>query len=276
MAYLVNIMKGFLIGIGKILPGVSGAMLAMSFGVYDQAIHALRHYRDNIVKHTLFLGSLAIGIVIAIVCFSHVVYFALEHYYLTTMLLFIGLILGGIPSIYHKMGKDVLHLRYFIVFGLAFFFVFFLSKFQITEGQLQTSSPTIMFLMMLLIGLIDAFTMVIPGISGTSVLMILGLYPIYLSMLQKIGNLSLVFSSMGTFFPYGVGLIVGILIMVFVMDYLLNYHYSISYCGILGFSISSLLFLFLETLSRNYTVTDIVAGLMCLIVGYYLGHKFDS
>lgn len=73
MAYLVNIMKGFLIGIGKILPGVSGAMLAMSFGVYDQAIHALRHYRDNIVKHTLFLGSLAIGIVIAIVCFSHVV-----------------------------------------------------------------------------------------------------------------------------------------------------------------------------------------------------------
>ena len=46
--------------------------------------------------------------------------------------------------------------------------------------------------------------------------------------------------------------------------------------GILGFSLSSLLYLFLETLSRNYTVTDIVAGLMCLVVGYIFGHKFDS
>lgn len=276
MAYFLDVVKGCFIGIGKILPGVSGAMLAMSFGVYDQAIHAIRHYRKDIIKNTLFLGSLAIGILFAMVCCSHLVSFALEHYYLTTMLLFIGLILGGIPSIYHKMDKDIFHPSYFIVFLLSFFFVFFLSRFQMIDTQLQTSSPTMMFLLMLAIGLIDAFTMVIPGISGMALFMILGLYPTYLNMIQKIGNISFVFHSMGTYFPYVIGLLFGILFMVWMMDYLLNKHYKITYCGILGFSLSSLLYLFLETLSRNYTVTDIVAGLMCLVVGYIFGHKFDS
>lgn len=276
MAYFIDVVKGCLIGIGKILPGVSGAMIAMSFGVYDQAIHAMRHFRKDIFKNTLFLGSLALGIIFAMVCCSHVVSFFLEHYYLTTMLLFIGLILGGIPSIYHKMEKDIFHSSYLVVFVFSFLFVFFLSKFQMTDTQLQTGSPTMMFLLMLLIGLIDAFTMVIPGISGTAVFMMLDLYPIYLTFIQKIGDLSFVFHSMGSFFPYVIGLLLGILSMVWIMDYLLNKHYKITYCGILGFSLSSLLYLFLETLSRNYTVTDIVAGLMCLVVGYIFGHKFDS
>ena len=276
MAYFIDIVKGCFIGIGKILPGVSGAMIAMSFGIYDQAIHALRHYRKDILKNTFFLGSLALGIILAMVCCSHLVSFCLEHYYLTTMLLFIGLILGGIPSIYHKMEKDIFHISYLFVFFLSFSFVFCLSKFQLSDAQLQTGSPTIMFLLMLLIGFIDAITMVIPGISGTAVFMILGLYPMYLSLIQKIGNLSFILQSMGTFFPYGIGLLFGIFMMVWLMDYLLNKHYKITYCGILGFSISSLLYLFLETLSRNYTVTDIVAGLMCLVVGYILGHKFDT
>ena len=276
MAYMINIIKGCFIGIGKILPGVSGAMIAMSFGIYDQAIHALRHYQKDILKNTLFLGSLALGIIFAMVCCSHVVSFCLEHYYLTTMLLFIGLILGGIPSIYHKMEKDIVHVSYLLIFFISFLFVFCLSKFQITDIQLQIESPTMMFLYMLLIGLIDAFTMVIPGISGTAVFMILGLYPMYLSFIQNIGNFSYIIQSMGTFFPYGVGLLFGIVVMVWIMDYLLNKHYKITYCGILGFSTSSLLYLFLETLSRNYTITDIVAGLMCLVVGYIFGHKFDG
>lgn len=275
MTYIIYCVKGFFIGIAKLLPGVSGAMLAMSLGLYEQAIHAIRHFFDDVKSHTLFLGSIGIGVVISIIFFSHVIEFMLNRYYLTTMLLFIGLILGGIPSIYKKARESTLTIWQPIIFVIAFLFVFMLTKLEVPSSDLSIMKPATSFLLMVVVGLIDAFTMVIPGISGTAVFMILGLYPIFLSMLQKLGSLSMILSSLGTFFPYGVGLLVGILLSVFIMDHLFRKHQATTYYGILGFSISSLLFLFFETLMKNYTVTDVVAGLMCLLVGYYFGHKFE-
>lgn len=275
MAYLIYLVKGFFIGIAKILPGVSGAMLAMSFGVYDDAIHAIRHYRQDLLKNTFFLGSLGIGVITAMVCFSHVVSFALNHYYLTTMLLFIGLILGGMTGLYKKVSHHHIRIQHIFVFMICCLFILWIRKFQIHESALEIISPFKMFIYMIMIGFIDAITMIIPGISGTAIFMILGFYPLFLSMIQKLGSISSILNSMGTFFPYGLGLFLGILIAVWIMDYLLNRHHEVTYYGILGLSSSSILFLFFETLSKNYTVTDIVAGLMCLVIGYYLGHKFE-
>lgn len=276
MAYIIHFIKGFFIGIAKIIPGVSGAMLAMSFGVYDQSIYALRHLKENFLKNIFFLGSLGLGVLIAILCFSHMIAYLLEEYYLTTMLLFIGLILSGIPSVYRKIEVPFFRPRFLIPFLCAFSFVFLLSHFEFSTSAIHTSSPGMMFLFMLGIGIIDAATMIIPGISGTAIFMILGVYPFFLSMIQKLSDLSHIYSSMGTFGPYGIGLILGIITTVYIMEYLLKNHYQTTYCAILGFSLSSLFFLFLDTLLRNYTVTDIVAGLMCLVVGYYFGNKFEN
>lgn len=275
MTYITYCIKGFFIGIAKLLPGVSGAMLAMSLGLYEQAIHAIRYFFKDIKKNTLFLGSIGIGVIVSIIFFSHVIEFMLTRYYLTTMLLFIGLILGGIPSIYKKTKESSFTIWQPIMFLLAFLFVFVLTKFEVPQSDLMGMKPATSFMLMVVIGMIDAVTMVVPGISGTAVFMILGLYPIFLSMLQKLGSISMIISSFGTFFPYGVGLFVGILCSVFLMDHLFRKHQATTYYGILGFSLSSLLFLFFETLMKNYTVTDVVAGLMCLVVGYYFGHKFE-
>ena len=91
--------KGIIIGIGKIIPGVSGSMLAVSMGLYENLIYSVNNFFDNPKKNFFFLTKLAIGVLIGIVLFSNIIKYFLEEYYIYTMTLFIGLILGGIITI---------------------------------------------------------------------------------------------------------------------------------------------------------------------------------
>ena len=90
--------KGFIIGIAKIIPGVSGAMIAVSFSIYDKLIDAITHFFDDWKKNIKFLLVFGGGIVLSIVCFSNIVRYFIGNYYFVTMMLFIGLIVGGTYS----------------------------------------------------------------------------------------------------------------------------------------------------------------------------------
>ena len=96
---LILILKGIIIGAGKIIPGVSGGMLAITLNVYDKGIKAISDFFKDIKGNLIFLSTIGIGILISIISVSKVIKYALDLYYLPTMLLFIGLIIGGIPSI---------------------------------------------------------------------------------------------------------------------------------------------------------------------------------
>ena len=97
------ILYGFIIGIGKILPGVSGAVLAISLGVYEESIRALNNLFNK--KSIQYLTLLSIGMGISIVFFSNVVLYFVNNYYFWTMLLFIGLIIGGLKEILVELKK---------------------------------------------------------------------------------------------------------------------------------------------------------------------------
>ena len=103
---MINFIKGFVIGIGKIVPGVSGAMLAISLGVYDKAIYYICNFKNDIKNSFKYLFPLGVGIIISIVLFSKVISLCLNKYYVITMLFFIGLIIGGIPDILNKVNKN--------------------------------------------------------------------------------------------------------------------------------------------------------------------------
>lgn len=92
MSNIVLIIKGLIIGFAKVMPGVSGAILAISMGVYDKGINAITRFFDNIKENTKFLFFIGIGIIIAIMLGSNIVYFLLNNYYVITMLFFMGLI----------------------------------------------------------------------------------------------------------------------------------------------------------------------------------------
>ena len=94
--------KGLIIGIGKIIPGVSGLVIAISFGLYEKGIDAINNYFGNVKENTKFLLVLGSGILLSIILMSNLIKILLNKYYFLTMLLFIGLISGGIPSLFSK------------------------------------------------------------------------------------------------------------------------------------------------------------------------------
>ena len=115
---MINILKGFIIGIGKIIPGVSGAILAISMGVYDKSIYYINNFKDNKKDSIKYLLPLSIGIIISIIFFSKIISYLLDKYYIITMLLFVGLIIGTITSITKEINKKDYYLTIisFIIF----------------------------------------------------------------------------------------------------------------------------------------------------------------
>jgi len=117
---LKNILKGFIIGIGKIIPGVSGSMLAISMGVYERALKIISDVRKSKLSDFIFLLTLVIGVFIGISLFSKGVKWVLSVCYLPTMLLFVGLILGGTPDVVKEMTCDtkggIVKIKYIVVF----------------------------------------------------------------------------------------------------------------------------------------------------------------
>lgn len=259
---IILILKGIIIGIAKVIPGVSGAMLAISLNVYEEAVRIVSNpfkYKKEI-KKILFLG---IGIVISIVFFSNVVKYSLENYYLPTMLLFVGLIVGTISEITSNLNKKVTY-KNIILFTLSMLVVFGLSIVSKNNGDYNTN-----FLGLINIGLLDAATTVIPGISGTAVMMIVGCYDGYLTMISDILN------HIQPLIIYGISFLIFCLLFAKMMNYLFKKQKQNTYLVIMGFMVSSIIVLFQKTMTTNYSVPELLISLILLVIGYSISKKFN-
>ena len=124
------ILQGFIVGIGKIIPGVSGAMLAMFMGIYEDLMEAITKFFDDKKRHFLLLLNFGIGLFLAIVLFSKVILFLLNHYYEETIYLFLGLIMGTVLRFkksvsFRGKNKYIFFFALLLMFLLPFFFFFF-------------------------------------------------------------------------------------------------------------------------------------------------------
>ena len=248
-----NIFKGFIIGIGKIIPGVSGSMLAISMGVYERALKIISNVKKSRASDFIFLLTLVIGVFIGISLFSKCVKWVLFACYLPTMLLFIGLILGGVSDIVKEMrcgnkGK-IVNGKYIVVFILAFLFSYLITKLgadtfsfgNFEDGVNFTNIDNIWVLfrnvfLFFVIGLLEAFSSIVPGISGTAIFMSLGCYDLLLSFYANIFNPS--FWLFGIFFFIGV--VAGILILAKVITFLFTKYKVVTYWAIFGFMLASI------------------------------------
>ena len=119
--------KGFLIGVANIIPGVSGGTLAITLGIYEKLIGAISHFFKNLKENIKFIMPIGIGAVLSILLLSRVISFCLDKYTLATILFFIGLILGGIPLLNKKIKGHYKNVSNIIIFLLSFGFVIALS-----------------------------------------------------------------------------------------------------------------------------------------------------
>ena len=118
--------------------------------------------------------------------------------------------------------------------------------------------------------------MVIPGISGTAIMMLLGYYEVVINMISNLSNITVTLSNLNTILPFGFGLVFGIIYVSKLMNYLLNKHEVKTYYAIFGLILSSIVVMFIQTFKNNYNVFDIIIGIILLILGYFISKKLET
>lgn len=266
MKYLILMCKGFIIGIAKIIPGVSGAIIAISFGVYERLINILSKPLQIKFNDLKFLSFLLIGAALGVGILCKSVKWCLDTYYLPTMLLFAGLIIGGVPEITHEIKKERFNWKIGLVFCLCFTFLYF--SINIHGSNSNYSGGIVYFL----IGVIESLTTIIPGISGTAIFMALGWYDTLLTIFEKMANFSINFM---TLFLFISGLIISTIIISKVITWLFNNHKTLAYTGVLGFMCSSLVIMFEDAFSYSFSMYELIIGIGLFILGIFITIKIN-
>lgn len=260
------ILKGFLIGICKIIPGVSGGMVAISLGLYDKGVKAISKFFKDPRKNALFLIQIGIGLILGLLVFSKIIDFFLTKYYLPTMLLFLGLILGGLPSLFKKVAKT--SKKNYIITFIALLLVLCLGFVKKTN---EISEMTI--LTSIVVGSLETAATVVPGLSGSALLMLFGLYKPFIALLSNLTDFNYLVSHLGVVIPFGLSLIVSALLLVKLMDYLLEKHESKTYYAIIGLMLGSIILVFKETLASSFSPLEVIIGLGLGVGGYFLAGR---
>lgn len=265
-----NFLKGIIIGIAKIIPGLSGAVLMISFNLYDKALEAITHFFEKPKKNFVFLFTLGLGIVIGIVLFSKVISFLMMRYYLYTTALFLGLIMGGIPVI----GKRVSLKKNIALIMISFLIVTGLSCMGGNEDYVLKNTY-VDFLVFFGAGLLEAVGTVLPGISSTALLMLMGVYNHYLTILSGALNIGYLLDTLGFILPFSLGMVIGIIGISILVNYLFNHHKEQTFACILGVSISSIISLGSTLIPYIKGATSILISLIMLGIGYLVTNRLD-
>lgn len=275
--YIILAIKGFFLGIANIIPGVSGGTLALTLGIYQDLIGAISHFFKNLKKNLKLLIPLGIGMIVAILLGSKVISYCLDKFPFPTTLFFIGLIVGGIPLLTKKVKGKKLKPLNLAVFLLTFSIVMIMTFLNAGNNTVDLSEISfIQTILLLIVGMVAAATMVIPGVSGSFVLMLLGYYKPIVSTIGNLTDFSLLGHNILVLAPFGVGVLIGIILIAKLIEYLLKKHEIPTYYGILGFVISSVLGLGIGLTGVTTTTLQVLTGLMLFVIAFVVGYKLGD
>ncbi len=257
------LIKGYIIGLAKIIPGVSGALLAISLNVYKQSLEAITHFFNKTKDNIKLLLPLGIGIIFAIITGSKAVLYCLDKAYVITMILFIGLILGGIPNIYHKANHSKVG---YIITIISLLVILSLGLIHQNQPYVIQNTPTDLIIY-LTSGVIDALGTVIPGVSSTALLMLYGSYNVIMTAISMVDLFILTY--------YGIGMLIGIITISIIMNYLFNHYQEQTYSSILGIVLSSIILLLAKVIPNISNIQELIIGIPLLVLGTIISHKLD-
>ena len=282
---ILLVIKGFIMGIANIIPGVSGGTLALILGIYEDFIGAISHFFSNLKKNICFLIPIAIGMLLAIASLSRVIDYSYKHFPIPTSLFFVGLVLGGIPMWVGKVRgkKEVKQASSYVIFALTFLLVMVMacSDFIFGEG-LKVSFANmglVQYLLLFIVGVVTAATMVIPGVSGSLVLMLLGYYYPVLTVIKECTKLQNLGSNIIILGVFGVGVLLGIVLISKLIEFLFQKYETKTYFGVLGFIVASVLAIPISTLLSikvTFSVIQILIGIVFLVIGSIISYKLGG
>ena len=261
MNYVMLFLKGIIVGVANVIPGVSGGTIAVVLHIFDRMIDAINHFTKDIKKHLLFLLPLLAGAGVGVLAFSVLIDYTLTNYSLPTCGFFAGLVAGSLPLIYgmakskRPVGKT--NKNYAVYTLLAFALVIFLSTLKTAEGGTAVVGAVSTGLMLKAFfgGAIACAAMIVPGISGSFMLVLLGLYNVVIGYVALVKDFLLTFdmailvSIIKFCAPLGIGMIIGAILISKAIEFLMAKYHTETYYVILGLIFGSLIGIFLDPIA---------------------------
>ena len=243
MQYILLTLKGIAIGAANVVPGVSGATLAVIFRVYDKLIESINNIFKDMKKSLKFLIPLGIGMAVGILALGSVLDFFLQRFSLQSGAFIAGLMAGSIPFI-HKMAlsKDKKKSYSYAVAVAAAIIIILLSIFVPAHDVYVDVQFSIGLVALLFAGgVLSAGALMFPGISGAMVLILLGIFPVAIHTISLIReylmtpfDFTLLTPILIVVVPIGLGLVVGVLLTSRLIAFLLEKHHGTTYFAIIG------------------------------------------
>jgi len=232
----VRIIKGFIIGASMLVPGASGGTMAIILGIYDELIHAVSTLRQNVKQNIILLATYTMAGILGILLFSRPMLAAVTLWNKPMLFLFLGAILGSVPPLYRKVKVSrIKPINLLFAFIGAFLGI---CTMYLPEGvfQLNESFNLYNFSMLVLAGLIIAVALILPGISASYILLMLGMYDLTLIAIKEFNLIYLV--------PLAIGILGGTFMTAGILEREMKRHPQFTYMLIIGFMLGSLVQVF--------------------------------
>ena len=258
-----NFLKGIIVGIGGIAPGLSGSVLLVIFGLYQKTVNAIGTLFKDFKKNILFLIPLFLGFGVGVIIFSKIVDYFLNNFEMYTRFAFLGLVIGTIPLFYKEVKKEGFNKKYYILIiaaAICGFSLFFVNK----DFFPQVTNPNLF--QSVILGVAVAGSSIVPGVDSAVILSSLGLYELYVSSLASL-NFSILI-------PAGVGLVVGALVISFIINKLIKRFYTATFSIIFGLFLSIIPNVLNESCKIGFNAQSVIAIILAIIgfgISYFLG-----
>lgn len=278
-----NILKGIVIGIANIIPGVSGGTMMVAMGIYDKLIHCITHLFSEFKKNVMFLLPIVVGMGIALVGGSFTIEKMFEVIPFQTSLLFVGLVVGGLPAMWKNVKGKTIRPGHVIAFVIFFAVVVVMALMGETEGNAADLGFTLINVIKLFfVGVIAAATMVIPGVSGSMMLLLMGYYNPILSTITGFFDSLLAFDikgimqGVGVLAPFGVGVLVGIFAIAKLIEIIFEKYPLYAYWAIIGLIVASPIAILAMGTFPVIGLVEILTGIVALAVGCVIAMKLGE
>ena len=260
---ILRFLKGIIVGIGGVAPGLSGSVLLIIFGMYRQTLDALGSLLKDFRKNIAFLLPLVAGMILGVLAFSKVIDFCLRTFEMPTRFCFLGLIVGTLPMVWQEVKKEGFSKGYYFVILLAFalgiwFFTANPNAFP------QVTNPNL--IQKILLGVAVAMTAIVPGVDPAVFLSTLGLYLTYVTALATL--------DISVLLPMLIGVAGGAVVISAVMSALFRKAYTATFSVIFGIFLSMIPNMLTDNCRLGWNGMSLISLLLALIgfaVSYYLG-----
>lgn len=264
MNLFVKIIQGALIGAGAVLPGVSGGVLAVLFGVYKPLMKLLAHPLKEWKNSLMQLWPILLGVVIGYIGIAKLLAQVLTTYESQALALFVGMTIGILPSLFREAGEKGRDRSAWVSMGIAFAVA--LAILRACRVRQVTIVPN--FLWNMFGGFCLVLSMIAPGMSSSVLLLPLTAVntagqeiTLYTHVTDAIGNMDF-----AALLPIGVGALLTLVLLTRVIDWLLNNHYSVTFHGIIGIVIAATIFT-VPTKAFTAGVSSCLVHLLFVVLG---------